>query len=1288
MATKGHIEHKDKAFHLWPAPIFVLFAFFVVNYFCFSASAQTNPPPASYVRSYVNDIPNQPLVTVTVSGASNVSCLTIEEDLPGPTSAVNISNGGVWLPSLNAIRWGPFFNTVTTSVTYRLTGLPASYPVNGGSWMDGQWYFSPGVTMIPVLPVGGSSAPSPPPQLPAPIFVPLSASATPVDILLGLPGWDLTLLNDTWPGGTRSAQNLPQQSAWFVSGSSTNLTSGINTLNFWNGGGAVVGLTYFTPNATTPVALGVGDTLTATIKLVLTGVAATNTARGLRIGLFDFADSTLLPTEVSADGFSTSSQGNGVRGYCLFQNMGNSLTSTPVDIKVRTNIVSGTLQGTTADFSSLSGLVVSNNFAGFINGRPYVLTLTLNRTGANSLTFSAAWLDTVSGGIFLNTAANNSETNFRFDGLAIRSQTAASAATNITLTGFKIDYIPQPTNTVLGPSNAVIYYTLDGSTPTTSSTLYTGAVQLMTASVVRAEAFANGWTPSVASVACYGPLAAPVNAQVTRSVNTSSPAAPVVTFSLTPSTNAACETVAESLPPGLAATNVTAGGNYIASNNVVLWGPFFGTNALVLSYLAVGQPGIYPVQASWSVDGVGGSEPAGTNVALASASGGGAPTPPPQVAMPAFSPSSGSNVPVNVTISCATPGAAIYYTLDGSLPTQASTLYNNAVNLSSAGTIRAVAFTTGWTPSVAAVANYGPPSATANAQLTRSVNTNAPTAPVVTFSVVPGTNASCVAVTESLPLGLGATNIMAGGNFVASNNVVQWGPFFGTNTLTLGYQAIGQPGTYPLQAMWSVDGVSSSEAAATVIVVAPTPGSGRGNVPTAPLQEPMPVISPATSSNLPVTVSISSGDPQAQIYYTTDGTLPTQSSTPYATALNFSTQTTLRAVAFRTGYLPSVSAVGNYVAALPTNSVSLVRSVSGNGTFLPSITLAATPSPGVNCYAVTETVPPGLTPDGLAANAMWNPANGTIQWGPFFGTSPQVLTYQLIGPGGTFALAGQGSFNGYSAGVSGQTNATINTAFSGAPNSAFPACATEPLTYNVDINPAPNLVTVTSVSGILNWGDGTQIAINQPAMNFQKQYAAAGTYTITISANWSGYTSDMAVSGQATKSDTVQVVSSCNPVIASQPTNQVVFSGTTAQFSVNATSTFPMSFQWYFNQSYPIVSPPTFATLTLPDVTVQEGGFYSVIITNTYGSVTSSVATLTVVPHLVTSINRNTNRAMTLNFATLPGSTNRIWAATNLAPPVVWQVISTNIANTNGLWQFIDTNAIGYPTRYYRFSTP
>src|ERR1035441_2874479 len=107
------------------------------------ASAQTNPPPVSYFRSELNDIPDQPLVTISVTGAVGVACLTIEEDLPGPASpvSISISGDGVWLPSIGAIRWGPYFNTVATNVSYRLTGLTGSYPVNGGSWMVRQWDF-------------------------------------------------------------------------------------------------------------------------------------------------------------------------------------------------------------------------------------------------------------------------------------------------------------------------------------------------------------------------------------------------------------------------------------------------------------------------------------------------------------------------------------------------------------------------------------------------------------------------------------------------------------------------------------------------------------------------------------------------------------------------------------------------------------------------------------------------------------------------------------------------------------------------------------------------------------------------------------------------------------------------------------------------------------------------------------------------------------------------------------------------------------------------------------------
>jgi hypothetical protein len=194
------------------------------------APAQT-PPEVSIFRSVINDTPNQPLVTVTLTGASN-SCFTIEDDLPGPATPVSgsVTGGGVWLPAMGAIRWGPFFNTTATNVSYRLAGPAGNYPVNGGSWMDGEWYFSPGITMVTIT---GGALPAPLPQLPSPIFMPPSGADVPLNVLIGMPGATMTLLDDVWAEGDRSVQDPPYRSAWFVSGSATNLDAATNALTLW-----------------------------------------------------------------------------------------------------------------------------------------------------------------------------------------------------------------------------------------------------------------------------------------------------------------------------------------------------------------------------------------------------------------------------------------------------------------------------------------------------------------------------------------------------------------------------------------------------------------------------------------------------------------------------------------------------------------------------------------------------------------------------------------------------------------------------------------------------------------------------------------------------------------------------------------------------------------------------------------------------------------------------------------------------------------------------------------------
>jgi len=115
----------------------------------------------------------------------------------------------------------------------------------------------------------------------------------------------------------------------------------------------------------------------------------------------------------------------------------------------------------------------------------------------------------------------------------------------------------------------------------------------------------------------------------------------------------------------------------------------------------------------------------------------------------------------------------------------------------------------------------------------------------------------------------------------------------------------------------------------------------------------------------------------------------------------------------------------------------------------------------------------------------------------------------------------------------------------------------------------------------------------------------------------------------------------------------------------------------------------SFPTLKLHNVTSTNAGNYAVVITSPYGSVTSSIVTLTVVVRpAVSGIVPNPDGSATINFSGGAGETYLVQTTTNLTPPVVWQTVSTNVAGTDGTWQFTDLDAPSYSVRFYRASTP
>jgi hypothetical protein len=589
-------------------------------------------------------------------------------------------------------------------------------------------------------------------------------------------------------------------------------------------------------------------------------------------------------------------------------------------------------------------------------------------------------------------------------------------------------------------TNAVITYTLDGSMPAAQSAIYTNPLAMAGNTTIIARAFLSGWTPSAAAVAYFGARTPPPDLQLTRTVNTNDPFSPVVTLLASPGASARCCIVQEFLPPDLNVFNVSAGGVFVPGDGVVKWGPFLASNTpITLSYQAAGLPGVYPVHASWSVDGVSTND-AGTNIVLVLPTESAAvPTEPTQELAPVLSPPGGGSLPVSVTISCSDTNAQIYYTLDGSTPTAGSQLYTTALAITQTTTVRARAYGANSTPSAQVVGYYGQANAQPDLGVSPTIAMNSSATPMVSVAATPGMDLSnaCYTVEQWLPAGLTALNVSAGGVFSAGDSIVKWGPFLGAAPQNLSYQAAGLPGAYPVRTTWSINGVSYSQSQSPAVVIAAASNT-LASLPTQPSQEPAPLLSPGSAKGLPVQVAISCGDPQAQVYYTLDGSSPTTSSLLYTNLVTIASPATLRARSFKAGALPSAGAVGYYSAA-GANALLLVRTVTNNATFLPAISITATPS-NVQCYAVTETLATGLMPESIGQNAIWDSANRVIRWGPFLDGHPRVLTYNVTGPSTTYPLSGQGSFDGSPDPITGAASVAVDQTtviYSGNTNDGF-----------------------------------------------------------------------------------------------------------------------------------------------------------------------------------------------------------------------------------------------------------
>ena len=134
---------------------------------------------------------------------------------------------------------------------------------------------------------------------------------------------------------------------------------------------------------------------------------------------------------------------------------------------------------------------------------------------------------------------------------------------------------------------------------------------------------------------------------------------------------------------------------------------------------------------------------------------------------------------------------------------------------------------------------------------------------------------------------------------------------------------------------------------------------------------------PGTESfNGSVSVSMSDTTSGATIYYTTDGTTPTTSSTKYAGAITVSATKTINAVASATGYLVSQMASATFTditqASAPTFSP-----VAGIYTAAQSVTISDATS-GATIYYTTDGTTPTTSSTKYAGTAITVSSTETI----------------------------------------------------------------------------------------------------------------------------------------------------------------------------------------------------------------------------------------------------------------------------------------------------------------------
>ena len=448
-------------------------------------------------------------------------------------------------------------------------------------------------------------------------------------------------------------------------------------------------------------------------------------------------------------------------------------------------------------------------------------------------------------------------------------------------------------------AGAAIRYTLDGSTPTAASALYSSPILVSSSNTIAARAFASGKVDSAVTRGTYT-----VNQMtITTMVNG-------ITYAGISGATGSKRYFQISVPSGQATLDIRIAGGTgdcdlyvrrggVPTTSVYDYRPYKDGNN-ELAHVSNPAAGVWYIMLN-GYNAYSGVSVTGQYGQYANAT-----------STPVLSPGPGTySGSVTVGMTCATSGAAIRYTLDGSVPTAASTLYLGPITISSSTLLKVRAFMSGYLDSVIVGGSYtinGPQVTTLYDGIAQT-NLSGASGSLRYFKITVPTGQAKLEF--RLSGGTGDCDLYVRRGYLPTKTVYDYRPYTNGNNETVSMLS-PQGDVYYVM-------LSGYASYSTVSLVADyTPALT--NVST-PVFTPTPGVYFGTQS-----VTISCATPGAIIRYTVDGSSPTASSPVYMGALSIVSTATIKAMAFKDGFYGSGTATGTYtinnsVTSLGTGSV-------------------------------------------------------------------------------------------------------------------------------------------------------------------------------------------------------------------------------------------------------------------------------------------------------------------------------------------------------------------------------